>query len=192
MRKQIVDRILVFVIILSLFGTSGILPAYAQTPDAGEEFAVLDGAGQQDSEITDDLSLTESADETEEIIDLDETEDIIDLDHPDESGSPALADEVKADETEGSAELKIKDGPEDIWEAIYALEESSGVTTPDEYKELLPQIEKIILSSPAYEEGTMEYEDGILFWWSDDRNNGYSPADRAKMNGYSKSKETSP
>ena len=83
-------------------------------------------------------------------------------------------------------------GPVDIWEAIFALEESAGAVTPEDYEALMPEVEDLILSSPSYEEGSLVMRDGILFWWSDDRMNGYSPEDRARENGYVEEPETTP
>ena len=43
------------------------------------------------------------------------------------------------------------------------LELAAGAYCPSDYDALLPEVEAVILSSPAYVEGTLEYRDGILF-----------------------------
>ena len=106
--------------------------------------------------------------------------------NPESTVEPAATEEPAPD-----PEYLPAEGPEDIWEAIFALEKERAVYTPEEHEALFPEIESIIFSSPSYQEGTMEYRGGILFWRDDDCLNGYDPKGRARENGYVDSSEIS-
>ena len=180
MKRKFWSIILVLILLVTAAAPAGTLTAAAS--DAVEEALSL-----PDNVISENEELTDAADNGE-IIDSEDSADAADngeIINPEDSADAAEETEPDADEADEviseeiispdeAGEQKIeageqeddpaKTGPEDIWEAIFALEKEREVYTPEEHEALFPEIEQIILSSPSYKEGTMEYRDDTLFW----------------------------
>lgn len=72
---------------------------------------------------------------------------------------------------------------EDLWGEISDLEYFSYAQTVEEYRGLMPQIEEFVLSSPDFDEDSLYYKDGALYWEMNDEPKCYDPIVRAQMNG---------
>ena len=174
----------------------GLLTVYAESADiAAEEILAEDNAAAVETDA--DPVLSEGASMIGEPDEWDMIEEDPETESPETESAPALyAADADPDPEDGlieevSGSEPDADDPEDIWEAIEALEKAVGAFAPEDYEALLPQIEEMILSSVSYREGSMEYRDGILFWRDDQCLNGYSPSDRARENGYASVPQTS-
>lgn len=70
----------------------------------------------------------------------------------------------------------------DLWGEISDLEYFSHAQTVEDYESLMPQIEEFVTSSPEFDEGSLYYKDGALYWEVNDDPKCYDPVIRAQMN----------